>query len=464
MAGSYMDLKPGSSEKKDADRVFGNTVREMFSLRRYDYSPQGHDLKRLSLVLKEDRKIIESIELYFKAVYPPQEVKQWFSLDMPDQTSFDREGNLIEYYTDQGLALYYDGPQPGSGVRMLSHYDPLATVKKIPLDQYGTGREKGRLYLGAAVSGYSGEGIKIVSVSSSSPASRAGLRSGDIILEMGNNKFYARDIDPGEFVSVLEMMSGKKPVSFLIQRGSKKFSLEISLVRISEEERQRRYLLDREQAEQYKKEARSLWEDRRYREAIPVLEKITALDPQDSACLALLGYSYDKTGQIDKAITALTGSLALKEEFSPALLLGRIYAEQKQYAKAIPYLEKAVDLQKNPGKDLTALETLGVCYFEEKQFQDSLNIFVRSYKIKRTSPLSVFYLGACSDKLGKIKNAVYYYRKYLSLSHGNSTMQSLARTRLKALDRASGSKSKTSDSVLKIFKAINREMEDFNRD
>lgn len=129
-AGTYSGLVPGSSTKFDADKVLGAPIKEVIRVQRYDYNPEDHDASRLSLTFNARTQVIETITLYFKQSYTAPQVKQWFELSEVPQKEIDDDGNLIEYYLSDGIALFYEGPDTESDVTMLSFFDAALLQKQ----------------------------------------------------------------------------------------------------------------------------------------------------------------------------------------------------------------------------------------------------------------------------------------------------------------------------------------------
>ena len=123
-ADTYMDLRPGVSTKKDAERVLGKPTKEVIKGLRYDYSPEGHDAARLSLTFQGDPQIIETIEIHFLEPYSKDQLRKMLNLGQTMQTRADHDGNLSEFYLDSGIGLHYDGSHDASPVKYFTHFDP----------------------------------------------------------------------------------------------------------------------------------------------------------------------------------------------------------------------------------------------------------------------------------------------------------------------------------------------------
>jgi tetratricopeptide (TPR) repeat protein len=90
---------------------------------------------------------------------------------------------------------------------------------------------------------------------------------------------------------------------------------------------------------QYAK-AKTLVEKRDYKSAVPVLDQIVAKDSRNADALNLLGYSYRKLGDLQKALTYYNRALAIEPGHLGANeYLGELYLEMKDVAKAQQRLE-----------------------------------------------------------------------------------------------------------------------------
>ena len=122
-AGEYSNLTPGVSTKKDADKEFGKSFRSAENGKRFDYSTAGHELKRLSIVLKENGATIQSIDLFFEETYMKSQVVQWFDLQGKSEKTYNISGNLIEFYEKEGAQIYFAGAEESAGVSILRYMD-----------------------------------------------------------------------------------------------------------------------------------------------------------------------------------------------------------------------------------------------------------------------------------------------------------------------------------------------------
>jgi len=217
-ASSYMNLTPGYSTKEDADRVLGMPVKEMAQGRCYDYQPEPHEASRVSVSFKPDTHVIEGIDIYFRGEYHKAQLKEWLGLGEPAATGIDAEGNFFEAYKPEGISLHFAGKDDAACVRYYKQFDP-DDPQAIPK----------RVFLGVWFEEHGGEGITINKVFENTPAARAGLRAGDIILEMGDNTFYGKKIDPREGIDLIATLPARTPVRFVIQRNGARLDAMVTL-------------------------------------------------------------------------------------------------------------------------------------------------------------------------------------------------------------------------------------------
>jgi len=219
----YLGLKAGISTKEDTDKVLGVPLKEIVKDIYYDYSPEGHGVRRISVTFYKDTQILQAINLYLKEGYQKRQFKKWFDLKEPTKEMIDNNGNLIEYYVPEGIALHFNGSTDRDRVGVISYFD-RAMLEMQKSDSTKTSEPsfsyqgKKRPYLGIAISGHEGFGVKVYKVMRDSPAQKAGIQVNDIIVEMGSVKFYMKRMDPKYFLGILSQMPVDRPIRFLIKR------------------------------------------------------------------------------------------------------------------------------------------------------------------------------------------------------------------------------------------------------
>lgn len=130
LAGTFMNLEPGVSTKADVDRVMGKPTKIFSEGERYDYEKKETQTQRISVKYYSKRMVVQRIDIYPLKSNTKTQYKSWFELKEPQKKSFDSDGNLVEYYTAEGIALNYDGPDDTAGVRFFTHFDPASLAQK----------------------------------------------------------------------------------------------------------------------------------------------------------------------------------------------------------------------------------------------------------------------------------------------------------------------------------------------
>ncbi|NOR69262.1 MAG: hypothetical protein GQ532_06130 [Methylomarinum sp.] len=141
-AGTYLGLEPGVSKQNEVEQVFGKPVRVDVQARRYDYTPLDDDTRRVSIKFRNGT--IESIDIYARQTFSKSQYQQWLDLKTPDKSIVDSQGNRIEYYFLQGVALHYQGSDTSLGVSFFSHFDP-----QMQQQAQNTGRRSEKDYVSA---------------------------------------------------------------------------------------------------------------------------------------------------------------------------------------------------------------------------------------------------------------------------------------------------------------------------
>ena len=359
-AGDFAGLTPGVSTKADVDRVLGAPVREVVPGERYEYNPARHDAVRISVKFRRGAGIVETIDLYPQGSYAKAQYRQWFKLEAPDKPVIDERGNLIEYYAGPGIALNYSGPDDTSPVAFFSHFELRILLEETPQtpapgppQQPAPGAPQPpapapaatRAYLGVRLAPHAGQGLRIVDVGPGSPAAKAGLRSGDLILEFDRDRFYDKAIN----LSAIPPLVGNHPVNtplrVVIERAGRRFEAAVTLEgrddsAIREENRklamslhtQGRERLDRgdhDAAISLLRQAIQLrgpdvlevsaFEDlgfcyfkkKRYAEALSTFQFASRIDPRSPATVYFLGASHDALGHREEAMKFYQAYLGL---------------------------------------------------------------------------------------------------------------------------------------------------------
>ncbi|MCK4825497.1 tetratricopeptide repeat protein [bacterium] len=439
LAAHNFNLKPGVSNQGDVERVLGAAIREILPQVRYEYKSEQGNYEKVYVTFDPETKIVVTVNGYFQKKSDKQTLSKEFNLTAPDRQGFDVDENLTEYYDTQGISLHYEGRDEASAIVMIRFFEPdLLTaaneqeqhvVAEQPVDlaqapgvitytsenmarigyddspvpkaeEQGNGgvvdavkvqpqkrtidnqtvipehtaRGK-RAFLGASISAYDGQGIKVVGIMPNSPAQHAGLRQGDIILEVENEWFYESD-DSKELADFLSRQPTQRPLRFFVERDEKHFEVWIKL------------------AEKVASVSTVTKQD--YRKYIP--EKMQSISEQ-------------------------------QDTFEQA----KAFIKEGNYAKAIPYLKKS--LSEHPHK---SREGLGICYLKLNNIEKAREHLIKAMELDEKAPDTVLFYALLHEKLNKPYPARSYYKKYLRLKHDNPQMNKFARERIYEINRKKG--------------------------
>jgi len=450
---------------------------------RYDYDPSKHEARRISLKFNPNTQVIETIDLYFQVPYPKAQLQKWFELGAPARTALDPNGNLIEYYLPQGVALYYTGPNAASEVEFFSHFDPNLpaeepraapsvppqppppepTVKPsppAPSVKPPPPQPALKPYLGATVQRHEGPGIRVVAVAPDSPAERAGIRPGDFILELGENRFYENRIEVARIIAVLSALPAGQPLRLLLVRDLNQVSGTVTLAAADANA-----IREREVAV-----ARLAFEDGRkrmqandYDGAINSFSKAVAGDPTEPLYHSGLGAAYYRKGDLTNAIEILNKGIRIAP--APVLYYGLAVCHKaaNRYDEAIRAVNQAILLRGPGARQLADFELLGECHFKTRRYREALAAFQEATKINPRSPTSVYFLAGCYDVLNDRDKAIFYYRAYLGLNDKDPEMNKFARRRLDTLTRTPGQPANLAEQLLRVWETFKKDLQEFRK-
>jgi tetratricopeptide (TPR) repeat protein len=466
-AATYLDLTPGSSTKDDVQRVFGPPLREVVKGKRYDYDPEQHEARRLSVLFQNDT--IEQINIYLKKPYGKEKLKQWFHLKKPTKSEIDANGNLVEYYFSKGISLHYDGPDESFAVMFLSHFDrKIFERPDIRVTAKPRLSPTQRPYLGVKISSGDYEGIKILYVDKDSPAEKVRLKEEDIILEMAQQSFRGRKAEPSEFVNRLIQMPLDEPTRFLIRRGSREFEVRIALGVIEEKELQKAsekaWEAQKQKAKSLADEGRRFIDQQQYQKAIAAFQEANtyAVHPFHHKSI---GYAHYRRGEMKEALAALKEASHLDpDDYYPYGLQGKIYYETKNYTQAIEMYKRALKLNPPDDRKLEMYERSGICYLKHENYAEALMYFTPAREMDRTSPTITYYLAVCYDQTGNKREAISFYRQYLRMPHDDPRMQAWARNRLNALTKDPERAAQTQEKFKRMLDIMIREIGGFDEE
>ena len=470
LGATYEGLTPGVSTRAEADKALGKPVQITSGGRTLVYDPAGHDLKALSVRLKDDKKTIDVIKLTFLKPYAAAMVRKWVSLEEPDKTDTDRLGRRTETYVGKGIILHFDGASPDASVASLSHIEKPAAAAKHPVATKPAPVHVPP-YLGLILPQKATHGLRVINTYAGSTAAEAGLKMGDEILMVDGRDVSGGKLTPAGFDEIIASKNAHDPVDLNIRRGEQVFNINIVLAAFDKEAIEKRRKADEEQALVLYRQALDLKDKKEYAAAATLYTQALPLDPTGNNIYTYLALCHHRLGRHAEAEPLIKASLGLADKTYSNYLLGTVCMAQGRYDEAAKVLEHAIELRDPEATKVFDYEELGICYMKLGRHDEARQILQAGYRINSERYRLTYLLAQSNDKLGRSEDAVKYYQRYLDLNTADDEWNAQARIRLAALNPAPSAKKKSSkdnDALVKgIFKAIdtvNKEMKDFNRD
>ena len=151
-------------------------------------------------------------------------------------------------------------------------------------------------------------------------------------------------------------------------------------------------------------------------EALPVLETLRQLEPNNGAVDHMLADAYSQSGHPDKAdpiYAKLVSANPGDEDILAAQ--GENLVRERLYPQAQGVFERAVKLKPDDGD---AWSGLAFAASENKQYQVALNALSMRSKYLSETPATYFLWATSYDSLHLSKQAQEYYRKFLTAADG----------------------------------------------
>lgn len=156
-------------------------------------------------------------------------------------------------------------------------------------------------------------------------------------------------------------------------------------------------------------QASTLFVAERYREAIPLLERILREDPYNLMTALRLAVAHSALGRNDEALAAFRKAQALAPQ-SPDVrhYLALHYAKVGDVANAAPLLERVV--AESPDR-LPALEALADIREKQGRFTEALALLQKTHAMKTPTPAEYARLGAVAMELGQTDVAIRAFER-----------------------------------------------------
>ena len=156
-------------------------------------------------------------------------------------------------------------------------------------------------------------------------------------------------------------------------------------------------------------EAAHLFVDGRYREAIPILQRILKDDPYNLDSALRLATAQSALGRDAEAVAAYQRALAIDPTSQDVrTYLALHYVRGKDWPKAAPLLEEV--LSKEPDR-LPALEALALVRERQGSIDEAVRLRQRIYSMRAATPDELSHLGEMAMSIGQTSAAIDAFEK-----------------------------------------------------
>lgn len=159
--------------------------------------------------------------------------------------------------------------------------------------------------------------------------------------------------------------------------------------------------------------------NRRWREAIELLEHIVQAEPQLPQAYAMLAQSYQATGQFDVALASMRRLAELAPnsyavQFNLANALRRVH----ELSAAETAYRTAIHLKSD---FFEAYENLGCLLAGQQRYADALPHLTRAQSLRQNDPTALANLGDTLKQLGRVDEAIAVLERAVALQPANAT-------------------------------------------
>lgn len=173
-----------------------------------------------------------------------------------------------------------------------------------------------------------------------------------------------------------------------------------------------------------------LLKEGKYEEAIDRFTKAISEDSSNPVYYYYRGASFERNGNMEKALEDYQKSIELKPEFIlPISRTARIHAKQKDFEKAIEFYKKAIELG---DQDATTYYNYGACLRNLGNSGEAKNIFEQLIVLDENYSDAYYQLGIIYIGLGEGEKAKEFLQKFIDMDPENPNA-SIAREIIKSL-------------------------------
>jgi len=164
--------------------------------------------------------------------------------------------------------------------------------------------------------------------------------------------------------------------------------------------------------------AQVMTKEKRYHEAVDILNEGLRDSPEDTTLLYQLGITYDAGGEFDLTVDALKKLLKADPDHADALnYLGYSWADRNMnLEQALELIEHALRIQPDAAH---IMDSLGWVYFRMGQYEEALKHLLKAAEKMSEDPTVLDHVGDTYEKLGKMDLAVHYWSRALAADPDN---------------------------------------------
>ena len=161
-------------------------------------------------------------------------------------------------------------------------------------------------------------------------------------------------------------------------------------------------------------------------------KKVIELRPEymeayKSLCVVLL-----KRNEIEETLNyAQKANEIDKDDYIYDFIIGTAYMKCKEFDKALPPLQNA--LEKNP-KNIGTLNSLGTCYMATNNSAKAISTYEKALEIEPNAPMAYYNIGSAYQIQQNHKMAIEYLKKAVNLEEDESFLTALAMSEVKIGD------------------------------
>jgi tetratricopeptide (TPR) repeat protein len=155
--------------------------------------------------------------------------------------------------------------------------------------------------------------------------------------------------------------------------------------------------------------------EKKYPEAIREYEAVLKLDPQRNEAVSAIAHILIRQNEKQAAVERVQRQIANSKDPAPLYqLLGQMSLENKEFSKAIDYLNKATELNPNL---LSAYFLIGNAYAAQQKFDQAIELYEQVAKKSPKSIQPYMMVGILYDLKKQPQKSNEYYKKILDIDN-----------------------------------------------